>query len=65
MLASEFIENLQSIINESGNMQVAIYDDGSCSHIVQIHFIVARRADEVVDPEEVDEDLEDVFISIY
>lgn len=65
MLASEVINCLQSMIDQNGDLQVAVYDDGSCSHIVDLHFRVARREDEVVEPEEIDEELEDVFISIY
>ncbi len=53
------------MIDDHGDIQVAIYDDGSCSHFVHFNFRIGRRTEEVIDPTDIDEDLDDIFISIY
>jgi len=62
VVVSEVINCLLELKEQYGDLQVALYDDGSCSHSPIFHFEVNHRADEVNDPVV---GLDDVFIGIH
>jgi hypothetical protein len=64
MKASELIEDLKLAISKYGDLQVAIYDDGSCHHFVQFRVGVNIKANESTMPWQPDETLEDKFFSL-
>jgi hypothetical protein len=59
---SDVIKVLNEVKEKHGDLQVALYNDGACSHSPCLQFGVAYKIDEVVDMP--DERLDDVFISI-
>jgi len=61
MRVKDLIKELQKF-NE--NLQVAIFNDEFCSHSTQVSLKISKKEDEISEPYEPDENLEDVFLSI-
>lgn len=64
MKASELITLLQTSISEYGDLQIAIFDDGSCRHDPWFRVRKCSKADEPTAPWAPDEALDDEFIAL-